>query len=510
LVEEFDTIRNTFNQKANLPISVNRHCGASDPLSKSLWILGGYESCSITTDRVFRYNISQNSWSLHSLLPWPTGELACGIIRKPTGEQWLLTVGGQIRQGSIAYLDITNYNSTTWRIIGSLYDGKYQIRMSMISPTPFAAYLLGGNSERYGISLRNFWEYNMNTNAFEDGSYFLQREMHASTWAMTRKSYKALQNCFSYVTYAAVGWGGDHYKGVWDVLLRSRQMAGDPRLPVKCDNAIPDLLPGKFAPGVTALGYRLIVCGGRNGQEVSACFWLDTNSKNPEWNSMAPMLIPRAEFPLITYGDAIFAIGGWKPGATNQVDRWTITKGWVNMANYPLVNIHRQCAVADDGYDAIYVLGGLVCHPGCYIYDRVYKYTVSTDTWSNFPNLPTYRHDSGCGIIHKRTDGHRWMIHVGGAWTNSIFYYDLTTSSGWVNYGTIEIHWERPFWISLTPYESFLTAGHSEWGHNERHRWVRHQILLLPISNIRHRYCLVRYRIKICWTEGLQSDIGSI
>jgi hypothetical protein len=42
------------------------------------------------------------------------------------------------------------------------------------------------------------------------------------------------------------------------------------------------------------------------------------------------------------------------------------------------------------------------------------------------------------------------------------------------------------------------------------HRWARHQIFLSPISDIRHRYCLVRYRRKICRTEVRQSDIGSI
>jgi hypothetical protein len=42
------------------------------------------------------------------------------------------------------------------------------------------------------------------------------------------------------------------------------------------------------------------------------------------------------------------------------------------------------------------------------------------------------------------------------------------------------------------------------------HRWARHQKNLSPISDIRHRYSLVRYRTKIYRTEGLYSDIGLI
>jgi hypothetical protein len=414
-VASFDTVKSAWTTKASLPVALNRHCGAFDKLSDSVWIMGGFERCSTATNQVFWYNLTSNVWIPHSLLPWSTGDLACGIVQKMNGNRWLLVVGGGIGVGSIAYLDLTYYNSSTWTITASLQGNGQQLRMNLITPTPYSAYLVGGNSQRFGFSLRNFWEFNKQTNVFEDGTYFLQLELYASAWAMTKKSYKALQNCFSYVTYAAVGWGGSHWWGQWDVLLRSRTMDGDSKLPARCDTAIPDLLPGRRMPGITAVGYRLMVCGGyRNGYvEDNLCYWLDTNSKNPVWSGMSPMLIPRSHFQLITYGDAMFAIGGWRPGPTNQVDRWTLTQGWVLMANYPLLNIHRYCAVADEGYDAIYVMGGRLCTPNCYDINQVFKYTVSTDTWTEFTGLPWGRFDNGCGIIYKRTDGRRWMVLAG-------------------------------------------------------------------------------------------------
>jgi hypothetical protein len=266
------------------------------------------------------------------------------------------------------------------------------------------------------------------------------------------------------VTYAAVGWGGSAWTGQWDVLLRSRTLAGDSKFPARCDTAIPDLLPGRYMPGVTSVGYRLMVCGGfRNGlPEDAFCYWLDTNSNTPVWNSMSPMPSARSHYQLITYGDAMFAIGGWRAGApTNLVDRWTLTQGWVNMAIYPTLNIHRYCAVADEGYDAIYVMGGFVCTPNCLSTGQVFKYTISTDTWTGIAGLPWGRLDSGCGITYKRTDGHRWIINAGHEWGSELVSYDLTTNSGWTHYDYLTTNWARCRWISLTPYESHLAGGNT-------------------------------------------------
>jgi hypothetical protein len=158
----------------------------------------------------------------------------------------------------------------------------------------------------------------------------------------------------------------------------------------------------------------------------------------------------------------MFAIGGWRSGAaTNLVDRWTLKQGWVNMANYPNLHIHRYCAVADDGYDAIYVLGGYLCTPNCWATSQVFRYTISTDTWSSFAGLPWGRLDSGCGITYKRTNGHRLMVIAGHEWGSELVFYDLTINSGWIHYGWLTTNWSRSRWISLTPFESFLAGGNT-------------------------------------------------
>ena len=88
---------------------------------------------------------------------------------------------------------------------------------------------------------------------------------------------------------------GSEYPPEWSVLLRKRHISGDPHLPVRCDSAIPDLSPGRYWPGVTAVGYRLMVCGGHpSGQDIQTygnqCFYFDTNStENVDWESMENM-----------------------------------------------------------------------------------------------------------------------------------------------------------------------------------------------------------------------------
>ena len=48
----------------------------------------------------------------------------------------------------------------------------------------------------------------------------------------------------------------------------------------------------------------------------------------------------RAYYQLISYGDAVYALGGHDGSELNTMERWTRGEGWVNMANLPYTN-HR-------------------------------------------------------------------------------------------------------------------------------------------------------------------------
>ena len=57
----------------------------------------------------------------------------------------------------------------------------------------------------------------------------------------------------------------------------------------------------------------------------------------------------RAYYQLISYGDAVYALGGHDGSELNTMERWTRGEGWVNMANLPYSN-HRsvQSQLHDD------------------------------------------------------------------------------------------------------------------------------------------------------------------
>ena len=57
----------------------------------------------------------------------------------------------------------------------------------------------------------------------------------------------------------------------------------------------------------------------------------------------------RAYYQLISYGDAVYAMGGHDGSELDSMERWTRGGGWVNMANLPYSN-HRsvQSQLHDD------------------------------------------------------------------------------------------------------------------------------------------------------------------
>ena len=130
------------------------------------------------------------------------------------------------------------------------------------------------------------------------------------------------------------------------------------------------------------------------------------------------------------------------------------------MADYPHDN-HRFCAVADEGRDRIYTVGG-VHHK-----NHNYYYTVSTNSWTGIQvrktgasiqliltlvlqGLKKKSYDGACGIITQRSSGHRYLVlicstveqHIAvlsvkvvpGRTNNWSQYFDLTAWSGWHNF----------------------------------------------------------------------------
>jgi hypothetical protein len=221
--------------------------------------------------------------------------------------------------------------------------------------------------------------------------------------------------------------------------------------------------------------YTLITCGGQpHGQSIQnygkQCFSLDTNTTEPSpaWIAMEDMPAARAYFEFVTYGDAAYAIAGYTgAGEFNRVDRWSKTTGWVQMTNYPHNN-HRFCAVADEGYDRIYSLGGVTTA----YRQNAYYYTPSKNQWTSMPTLKYKSYDSGCAIITQKGAGNRWIV-LAGTHSKDMQYYDLTSPSKWIAMTSAVSAINRISLISLTSYEAYQVGGYTAtFSYHTRNWWI--------------------------------------
>ena len=440
-----------------MPYYTHRQCSVADEESGLIWTLGG-NTCTVGYRyEVYYYTSSANTWSHHSNMDAAVIDPACGIVRRASGEKWLLVVKSHQAHAVTRY-DLTN--SAGWTHISNLWNNYNAYQMLMVTLDPFAPLLIGSGSQMLGTSLRNFWGFNLVNDAFEDGYHYLQNElaMGSVTTFNRTKHYKALENCMAVRTHVAVGWGGATYSSIWSVMLRRRTKSGNSKLPLSCHGKIPPLSPGKLTPGVTAVGYWLLVCGGRQkGKLVEAtCHKLDTQKTAGEatWTEIAAMPIGRRDFGFVTYAGAAFAIAGQTDSTeTDRVDRWTTAGAWTEMAKLPIAS-RASCAVSDEGYDSIYVLGG---NTGVNM-KTAYRYKVSENAWSSLPDLKWAVSTAGCVILNQKGNGRKSLLLVGNSdSTLETQYYDFSTMV-WKTGANSQYTMKRTVLVSLTPTESYAVS----------------------------------------------------
>jgi hypothetical protein len=242
----------SWESRANYPRGIHRHCVAVDHGHDRIYSLGGHDG-SYTRGENYYYSVSGNSWHHHSNLPWTSMyDVACEIVVQKDGARWLMMVTGGWN-GYVSYYDLTS--NSGFHHVSTLYGNYNQRTMSMVSLSPGNTLLMGGYSQRNSHSTRNIWRYNFDQKNFYDTLHYIRNEHgYGAPFTKARKTLKALTNCQAERTYAVVGWGGhttsgSDYPPQWSVLLRKRRVVGDPQKPARCDTAIPDLSPGRYAPG---------------------------------------------------------------------------------------------------------------------------------------------------------------------------------------------------------------------------------------------------------------------
>ena len=414
---EFNLATNYWIAKASIPYSIYYHDALADEENGRIWLFGGGHHVTGQKPWVYYYLVDSNSWHHHSNFPHNSQDASCQITLNSNDEKIIMCALGHRSEGIYTYnLDLSN----GWQHLSRLKHNYKQRAMRMVKFSPYNIALLSGYSWLFTQSLKNIFVYDVDTKRFHFNYKFLQNHGDGGAWTTVPKSkkFKALANCVAERTYAVVGWGGhtssgSDYNPYWSVVLHQKNK-NDYGMFQTCNRrAIPVLSPGRYKPGVTAVGYKILVCGGNNyGVATTAsCFYLDTNTpqESPSWIQMDDMLYPRRGFAFVTYGDVAFAFGGNDDKIIRaQVDKWTESKGWEISKPLPK-GLQDHCGVADEGHNRIYILGG---YSGANN-KNAYYYDVVTDTWVTMPSTSYSYVNCGCTIINKKSNGHRILVVSG-------------------------------------------------------------------------------------------------
>ena len=80
--------------------------------------------------------------------------------------------------------------------------------MTMVSLTPYTAFMMGAYSDYYTTSVENFWVYNQENYKFQSHKRFVTNEHSWGYWTTASKKFRIFNSCRAERSYAAVGWGG--------------------------------------------------------------------------------------------------------------------------------------------------------------------------------------------------------------------------------------------------------------------------------------------------------------
>lgn len=114
------------------------------------------------------------------------------------------------------------------------------------------------------------------------------------------------------------------------------------------------------------------------------------------WSTAAPSPIPRSEANNAVVNNKLYVFGGYINSSFQATTRSDVydpaTNTWMQLANLPLPINHAGVAV--DG-DTIYLAGGYIGDPSKPSTAKVFKYNVTTNTWSEGTSLPAPRGAGG-------------------------------------------------------------------------------------------------------------------
>jgi N-acetylneuraminic acid mutarotase len=200
-------------------------------------------------------------------------------------------------------------------------------------------------------------------------------------------------------------------------------------------STLPRVNYGQVSPGLVPITNGLLYYGGggTSGTSPTSAAYFDNLSGGTS-HPVASMSTARAQLAYATDSSGrAYAIGGLGNRSSNlaTVERYTpSTNSWASVA--PLPASRSGAAAAYDGVGAIYVAGGSPTANGTTGSNTLYKYTVSTNTWSALAPLPLNIRDAAAVVGPDGTLEVLGGISNGSA-VASVETYDPSTNTWSMN-----------------------------------------------------------------------------
>lgn len=416
-VYEYDPIKNSWSQKADMP-----HYGEGFSIASAygkVYLIGGRSSASISgsytyTNKVYEYDYKTNLWTEKASLGRFRDGAAAGFYQDK-----IYVIGGSYGNG--LYVDVFDPLKNLWQSKKNLSSTRTSPGIHILNNQLFITNNYESNLLVYD-EVNDNWQIKSPVNkysgnlfftlsdiifSFSKGSNYITPSIYEyypneNTWAYYR-TFNFVGNLNEVTTlnnkaYIFVG-ANEYSTGLVEYSVSKtpwveRDSLGYPAAGV----------------GAAAIGETVYAAGGYSyyGGYFNQ---LRVYSPSTGWENKAAMPTVRAYFGMASTGGKLYAVGGENAGtgALNKVEQYSPeTNTWATMANLP--NSLSHVSVVEAG-GKLYAIGGRTSSG--YVVNTIYEYHPATNSWAAKASMPTARYGVSAGVIGDK-------IYVAGGFRSTL------------------------------------------------------------------------------------------
>jgi RHS repeat-associated protein len=219
-----------------------------------------------------------------------------------------------------------------------------------------------------------------------------------------------------------------------------------------------NMITPRHGLGVVMVGGKVYTIGGQTTQTGGYSNKVEVYNPNTDtWTTETNMPVSRSYFGITAVGTNIYIFGGYNGSAQSSSYVYnTTTKVWSAVASMPRATAFFTADTAYDG--SIYMAGGKTLATSASAVNYAYKYTPSTNSWTNLASLPQsqYGHTTTAYISYQYTMhpvNNRLELFGGGIDNVPTRYtYNITSGS-----------WSHGSYASMEQFGAFSSLAYDKY-----------------------------------------------